>query len=465
MLREHRGFFLGITLCGLALRLFFLIYFPAVSDDSHVYLDLAGNWLQHGVYGQTEGGEIVPADTRLPGYPAFLAALSWIFGASNIRAILLTQILIDLATCLLIADLTRRTVSPRAGCVAFLLAALCLFLASYAAAVLTETLELFFTVLAFECTVIALDRTGSNALRHVWLLWAATGAAVAACILLRPDGGILLPVIGLAMLFVLWRDRASTKSVFSILTGGCLVAIIALAPLVPWTVRNWKTLHQFQPLAPRYGTESEEVTPIGFNRWIGTWMADYVSVEEVYWNMPGGEIDASKLPRRALDSARESTLALIADYNAAPQLTAQLDWRFDRVAWERIRAHPFRYYFVLPVLRVADMWLRPRTELLPADPRWWEFNDAVMGSVASVAFGLINLFYVVAAIGGAIWRRGGMRYFWLLAGFAALRTAFLLTIENPEPRYTLECYPVVIVLGAAWLAGRRTGNVPETTVS
>jgi len=465
MLREHRGFFLGITLCGLALRLFFLFYFPAVSDDSHVYLDLANNWQQHGVYGLTEDGAVVPADTRLPGYPAFLAALSWIFGAGKIRTILLIQILIDLAGCLLIADLARRTLSPRAGRVAFLLAALCPFLASYAAAVLTETLELFFTVLAMECTVAALDRTANHVRRRVWLLWAGTGASVAACILLRPDGGILLPVIGVAMLFILWRERASKKIVFSILTGGCFVAVIALAPLVPWTMRNWKTLHQFQPLAPRYATESEEVTPIGFNRWVATWMADYVSVEEIYWNMPGGKIDASKLPRRALDSAPDATLTLIADYNAAPQLTAQLDWRFDQVAWERIRAHPFRYYVLLRVLRVADMWLRPRTELLPADPRWWEFNDAVMGSVASVGFGLINLFYVAAAIGGALWRRGAFRYFWLLVGFVVLRTAFLLTIENPEPRYTLECYPVVIVLAAALLAGRHTGNVCETAIS
>ena len=77
MLREHRGFFLGITLSGLAVRLFFLIYFPALTDDSHVYLDLANNWWQHGVYGQTESGQIVPVDTRLPWYPAFLAAIFW----------------------------------------------------------------------------------------------------------------------------------------------------------------------------------------------------------------------------------------------------------------------------------------------------------------------------------------------------------------------------------------------------
>jgi hypothetical protein len=26
-------------------------------------------------------------------------------------------------------------------------------------------------------------------------------------------------------------------------------------------------------------------------------------------------------------------------------------------------------------------------------------------------------------------------------------------MENPEPRYTLECFPVVLLLGGAWLSG------------
>ena len=39
--------------------------------------------------------------------------------------------------------------------------------------------------------------------------------------------------------------------------------------------------------------------------------------------------------------------------------------------------------------------------------------------------------------------------------FVLLRSAFLGTLENPEPRYTLECYPVVFVLGAAWISGWR----------
>jgi len=33
--------------------------------------------------------------------------------------------------------------------------------------------------------------------------------------------------------------------------------------------------------------------------------------------------------------------------------------------------------------------------------------------------------------------------------FLLLRTLFLGSIENPEPRYTLECYPVIILAAAA----------------
>src|SRR5258708_8239832 len=199
LMREHRWFFLGSTFAALALRLFFFFHFPAITDDSHIYANLATNWLQHGVYGQTPGGQpdkpVVPTDTRLPGYPAFLAGIFWLFGAGNFKAVLLIQILADLGTCLIVADLARRTASGRAARIAFMLAALCPFLANYAAAVLTETLEIFFTALALDCAAAALNRVDEG--RAEPKLWAATRASTAVCILLRPDGGILLLAVGL----------------------------------------------------------------------------------------------------------------------------------------------------------------------------------------------------------------------------------------------------------------------------
>jgi hypothetical protein len=43
----------------------------------------------------------------------------------------------------------------------------------------------------------------------------------------------------------------------------------------------------------------------------------------------------------------------------------------------------------------------------------------------------------------------------LLLLFVLVRSAFLATLENPEPRYTLEMYPVLIVFAAAALAWQR----------
>jgi 4-amino-4-deoxy-L-arabinose transferase-like glycosyltransferase len=483
LIREHRWFFLVTTLAALGLRLFFFVYSPAITDDSHIYANLATNWLQHGVYGQTQGGhpekQILPTDTRLPGYPAFLAGIFWLFGVGNFKAVMLTQILVDLATCLIVADLARRTISERAARIAFVLAALCPFLANYAAAVLTETLEIFFTALAFDCAAAALNRLdaaraevraeargGPGALDQTdRKLWAATGAAIAACILLRPDGGILLAAVALYLAALAWRHRAGRKEMADILVAGIIVVIMALAPLAPWTMRNFRTLHHLQPLAPRYANGTDELVPRGFNLWVKTWIADYASVEEIYWNVPGDKIDPEKLPSRAMDNPaqRDEMLAVITDYNQSQDMTPELDARFGNLAADRIRAHPVRYYFVLPLLRVADMWLRPRTEILPPDVRWWEFHDDTKQSVIAVGFGLLNLAYVAAALMALILGQGrgparrpsGIRWAGLLISFLLLRSAFLGTLENPEPRYTLECYPAIIVLASALLAKMR----------
>ncbi|MFZ0899810.1 MAG: glycosyltransferase family 39 protein, partial [Candidatus Sulfotelmatobacter sp.] len=148
LLRKDARFFLAGTLVAVALRLVFVIHFPGIVDDSRLYADIAMNWLQYGVYGITDSGQVIPTLSRLPGYPAFLAAIFAVFGWSNFRVVLLTQVSFDLGTCCLVADLARRMFSERAAKAAFMLAAVCPFLANYSAAVLTETLEIFFTVLA-----------------------------------------------------------------------------------------------------------------------------------------------------------------------------------------------------------------------------------------------------------------------------------------------------------------------------
>jgi len=449
IVRQHFRFFLFGTLAALALRLLFIFRFPAVTADSLVYGDIAKNWLQHGIFGLRGINEISPTYIRLPGYPAFLAAVFAVFGMEHYRAALVLQMFVDIGTCFLIADLSRRLVSPRAARAAFLLAALCPFLANYAAAALTETWEIFFTALALDFAVVGLDPLRQSRLRP----WLGSGLAIGAAILLRPDGGLLLVSIEIYLLvLLLLRSRRQTRAgapaphMLYLLRAGLILAVVSLAPLLPWTLRNLYTLHQFEPLTPRYANEENAFVPVGFNRWVKTWIADYVSVEEIYWQAPGNAVDAEKLPSRAFDSPgeREQTARLLEDYNSTLRLTPDMDARFGTLAAERIHRAPLRYYARLPLLRIADMWLRPRTEILPSDTRWWEFNDDPRWLALALALGVINLFYVLAALLGLA-RGRFVPCLGLLFTFLILRSVFLGTLENPEPRYTLECYPVLLV--------------------
>jgi 4-amino-4-deoxy-L-arabinose transferase-like glycosyltransferase len=456
MVGKHARFFLWAALVGLAFRLLLVFRVPAVVDDSRLYADIAKNWLEHGIYGITNSGTIMPTLSRLPGYPAFLAVIFWLFGSDNFRAVLLVQVLFDLATCFLIADMACRLFSGRAAKAAFLLAAICPFLANYAATALTETLEIFFTTLAMDLALRGLKIGGAP--RRPWQTWLGSGLAIAGAILLRPDGGIVLAAIGAYLFWLLVKSLGRPASALpgrsltpiSLIMAGVLVALGALAPLIPWTIRNLHAFHRFQPLAPRYANDSDEPLMPGFNRWVKTWMADYVSVEEIYWPVPGTDIDFSRLPRRAFDSPqqRDQTAELFAAYNTSHDMPPELDSRFGRLADERIHASPLRYYVRLPLLRIADMWLRPRTELFPSDPRWWEFNDDRRWLTLSLTFGVINLAYVLLGVAG-LWRSHAFFGIGLFVFFLLLRSLFLGTLENPEPRYTLEGYPAVVVLASA----------------
>jgi hypothetical protein len=62
--------------------------------------------------------------------------------------------------------------------------------------------------------------------------------------------------------------------------------------------------------------------------------------------------------------------------------------------------------------------------------------------------------YVAGALLALIRRPSGIGWAGLLVSFLLLRSAFLGTLENPEPRYTLEYYPAIIVLASSLLAGR-----------
>jgi hypothetical protein len=93
------------------------------------------------------------------------------------------------------------------------------------------------------------------------------------------------------------------------------------------------------------------------------------------------------------------------------------------------------------------MWLRPRVETMNINLRWWQYAQHPAETRLALFFGALNLAYLVAAFLGALrWPRmaGAM------VALIMLRSLLLATLEAPEPRYTLECFPLVMALAACY---------------
>ena len=434
---------------GLLLRLWFLWHPMPLDDDTDVYAELAKNLFHHGIYGLETDGVIDPTLIRLPGYPLFLGSIFAMFGAGNFTAVLAAQIGIDLLGCWLIASFVREHVSERAGTIAIFLAALCTFTAAYSMIALTECLSVFAVSLALWSTGRALRAQAAGQRDRGALLFASVAMALA--MLLRPDGVLVGAAVTVAVVWYAWRQGSLLPGMKTALLCG----VLAVLPLVPWMVRNWRTFHVVQPLAPRRVNDPGEYVTYGFYRWMGTWSVDIVSTGNVFWQVGTDDIDINDLPSRAFDSPvqRAQTAALLAKYNTRHTVTPELDTKFAALAQERVRAHPLQCRVWVPALRVADMLLRPRTETLGLDADWWRFAQHPAESMEAVGLGLLNAVLVIAALVGVVRRR--VPWVALMLVYAVLRCALLSTMENSEPRYTLELLPILMVCAACGVAGTR----------
>jgi hypothetical protein len=458
---------------GLALRLWMLKKFFEVNVDSLIYGGLAKNLLLHGRYALNgAGGELYPTLIRLPGYPLFLAVCFRTFGMENYASAAWVQIALELAGCLLLAGFVRRIASPGAGLATLWLAALCPFTAFYSVVPLTEAPTLFAIALALWTAARFRARPG-------WGCALGFTFAVSFAALLRPDGALVGVALAPALVVGWGREKQASgakqaakevhpeggggsnprikptdssralapQGSFKLLRMAAVCVLLALLPFAAWTWRNWRVFHVFEPLAPRLATDPDEDPHPGWERWVKSWCLDFVSTYNIYWNVPDGPLEVSKLPSRAFDSPAQyaETATLAEDYNRGGQtLKRSLDRRFARLAEERVAAHPLRFYLWLPLGRMADMWLRPRVESLYDDLDWWNYASHPVESLVSWACVGLNALYLLLGLAGLCLRP---RFWgWMLA-YMALRSCLLMTVEAPEARYTLECFPMLFALG------------------
>jgi hypothetical protein len=466
---KMRAHVTGAVLAAFALRLYFVWRFPFYdAGDTPIYQQLAHNWLQHGVYGLEISGRLTPVDIRTPGYPAFLAAIYAVFGESA-RAVMVAQAVVGVLTCFLVAAmaavLAPKESRRRVTLAALWLAALCPFTANYTAVVLTETLTIFLSALALLVLMEAMrgvrQAQGLVAQTEVsWRMpWLMGGIVVGFGTLVRPETPLILAAAG-AVLVALWRRP---KNWPRLLQTGMLLSVGLIFPLLPWAARNWRVVHTVQFLAPRYTELPGEFTPHGFYAWSGTWLWRFRDVYQVMWNQDGAEIHIEDIPASAFDSPAERArvATLLAAYNLDTDMTPEIDRGFGEIARERTARHPLRTYFTVPLLRSFSIWFTPRVEMLPLSGRlwpigyWWE--DSPSQYCYALGLFLLGIGYGLMALGGAGRARKDPAALFLVA-YIVIRTAFLTTVETPEPRYVLECFPAVFAL-AAQLWAKKTATV------
>ena len=460
-LRRRSAWSLILALAaGLTLRIVWVTFFQDFDGDSEVYAIIAKNLLVNHAYALDNPFHLTLI--RLPGYPLFMAVIFSVFGIDNYNAICSIQALMDMGTCLLLAGFVRDHVSRRAALVTLWIACLCPFTANYTAVPLAECPAIFSVALGLFAAgrlIRSIDTRTSGTSSHVRITWLLlTVAALICAIGLRPDGVLLWAAI---VPGIWWYTRKDAPKAG--LRSALLCGLLAVLPLVPWTIRNYHVYQVLQPLAPRSAMDPSESPLEGFNRWTTTWEVDYVSLGEIWWRGDSLPIDIGLLPSRAFDNEQQyrETAKTISDYNNVcaikPGLDARfvctitpaLDARFEALAEQRARNHPFRQYVALPFARLADMWLRPRIEYLnDAIPeRWWEWRKHPGQSLCAAAYGLLNAVLLIAAAIGFVRRKVPFQA--MLLAYVALRCMVLLGMPNAEPRYTLEAFPIVIAAAAA----------------
>jgi len=461
-------------LAGACLRLFFVLKFPASSGDTVLYDQFATNWLKLGKLAMDINGQATPVDLRMPGYPAFLAIVYAITGSTGESArlpVMLAQTVVDLASCVVIAALAAhlaKLAGRKAGhafAAATWLAALCPFTANYVAAGLTEVWAVFFSAVAFYfLSDIAVSMSGyatpwppgsrmSQPPRISPRALLSAGAVVGLGTLFRPETPLLLITTILVLGVIALRRGELTPWVRSSL----LMGVACASMLVPWIIRNAITLHEFQPLAPKDATLPGELDPQGFMAWEKTWLYRARDTYLVTWKLNGEEINLDDIPPSAFDTQqeRDRVAAVLEKYNDDLTWNADEDAEFARLARERTARHPLRTYLSIPLRRALRIWFTPRIELLPVSghvfPLAYQWEEDPVDQRVTILFFLGNLFCVGLGLLGAwkLWRIPVTRpAVGVLMAYVVVRTAFLTTLEAPEPRYTLVCFPALLAFAA-----------------
>jgi 4-amino-4-deoxy-L-arabinose transferase-like glycosyltransferase len=236
---------------GLAARIAIAIYgglgtVPVPGSDASEHDSYAWSLAQgHGYSGvspdvKTPTGELLihPSAYRAPGTSVFWAAIYWPFG-HQYSLVRLAQCVLDTLTILLLHKIARICFGPAVALLTAGVYAVWPTALLYSSLMASEPLYAFL----FCWSVLSLLRFAEH---PTWPRAAAAGVLLGLATLTRGNA-VMMAV--LLIPWGIWQFRKTPP----LAIRACVIPLIALLTVVPWTIRNYRVLHAFIPLETGVG--------------------------------------------------------------------------------------------------------------------------------------------------------------------------------------------------------------------
>ncbi|HXS33991.1 MAG TPA: glycosyltransferase family 39 protein [Solirubrobacterales bacterium] len=226
----------AILVLGFGLRAYRVVEpLPTPGDDAHAYYALAKSLYTEGSFGGPTFEE--PSDWS-PGAPLFYAASFYATGGAREGTARVLELLLGLATIVVVYLLGRRIACRPAGLLAALAVAVYPPFIHSVGALYSEPPAMF----TLPAAVLAFLWAGEQQRRRAWLL---PGFLFGLTALIRPEYLLVGGVFAVLALIRIGRERGWKPG----LAGAALMVAALLLPIIPWTIHNEVVLDRTVPIS------------------------------------------------------------------------------------------------------------------------------------------------------------------------------------------------------------------------